>query len=645
MSLKQLATTATSRGTGLALVLLLSLASRPSGGEERVVCNPSDHDALHRQAVKQGERFWKQIATAEPYPNMGSRQIFGHIVALCQARMNPERLLRLVELAERMQDRKPTSPGFGNFRWYWRNPEVTDQNAVEFCMQDAALAWVHHAQWIPEPARGRLRSLLEYGADGCLRHRVSASYTNIALFNAANLIVLGERLDRPATAADGYRRLDALHDLIAAQGVHEFCSPTYYGTDLSGLLFIEANARHDRQREQARALLKLFWTDIALNWYPPALRLAGSHSRSYDYLHGLGALDWHLWVRGWLPTEGPGKAERFEPFCDGWSPPASLRHLSEQRFPRLVRQSWGSRAAESRTHMLYRDVTLSSSGATYCAQDMPLTVDLPGERTSPRCYFLPDGREDPYGKKAYPTGSAGHKKALHLAPFWAGAQRSCDALGLVLYRPGDLSAPEVIDLQSHFVLPRNLDGIWLSGKRLTVAATADGKSNAVPVEPGQAIVLRRGTAAIGLRWVWTRARDGRPASVSLVDDGNSYGCLRLTVGHRSDSPLSKGDATARPAGAALWIRVGTGLKSDGAFEAWRNQFQASAPTALEVTESRLRVAVPGLEGPVEIAVEPPFGKGSVALVPEPCRGVLELDGIEIGRPLLTGSSHFLEDLR
>jgi hypothetical protein len=40
--------------------------------------------------------------------------------------------------------------------------------------------------------------------------------------------------------------------------------------------------------------LNLFWTDVALNWFPPAQRLAGANSRTYDCLHGLGELDRQL---------------------------------------------------------------------------------------------------------------------------------------------------------------------------------------------------------------------------------------------------------------------------------------------------------------------------------------------------------------
>ena len=474
--------------------------------------------------------------------------MLGTALALGEARVHPERLERLFALTRQMQDRDPQSKNWGNLRWYWRDAAVTDTNAVEFCMQDALLIHIRHDDWLPPAARKELADLLRLGVEGCLRHRVPTEYTNIAILNAGNLIVLGERFDRDDAAREGYRRLDAICLRTAAYGVHEFCSPTYYGTDLNGLLLIHTYAREQRERQQAAALLRVFWTDIAANWFPAAQRLGGCHSRSYDYLRGLGALDWHFWNQGWLDSPSAGSAERREPWSDEWSPPSSLVEMGRQ-FPRCVGQHWGILPAESRTNVLYRDIALSCCGAGYGNQDSTLVVDLPGGRELSRCYFIPDGREDPYGKKKYETGSARHPKALHLQPFWAGVQRSGDALGLVIYRGRDLAAAEVFHLQSHFVLRRTAD-IWLNGKRLTMPTGTAEKPAEVPIPVGGSLVLRYGGAAVGIRVPWRyvgqvanlpekqqvanlpeKRQIGNLPHVSLVDDGNAWHCLRLTVDH------------------------------------------------------------------------------------------------------------------
>ena len=608
-------------------------------GAGRDAASPAAEAAFLRsarqEAVAARESLWQQVAQGEPRPGSSSRELLGYALALCEVREHPERLERLFALMRQMQQQDPQRPHWGNLKWYWRDPDVTDANAVEFCMLDAMTIWLRHGDWIPAPARKELEALLRLGADGCLGHRVSSEYTNIAILNAANLIVLGERLHRKDAATEGYHRLDALCQWTAAFGVHEFCSPTYYGTDLNGLLFLFTGAEGQRQRAQAAALLQLFWSDIALNWFEPAERLAGCHSRSYDYLRGLGGLDWYLWVQGWLKSKTPGSAERLEPFTDPWSPPPSLRQLSVRQLPRLVRQRWGMLPAECRTHLLCPDITLSCCGACYGSQDMPLVVDLPGDRQQPRCYFIADGREDPYGKQKFPTGSAGHKKALHLLPFWAGAQRGTDTLGLVLYRDKDLAAAEVFHLQSHLVLRRPLDGLWLGGKRLEMTPGTATQPSTVLLAAGQPLVLRHGTAAMAIRVLWSRADDGRPAQAALVDDGNAFGCLRLSIDHGYQTSPRTIDPQSVPPGAALWVRIGSGLGSDQAFDAWRKQFETAAADAIAVSANQVRLALPGVNGPVAVTADAPFDQtGTVQLVPEPCRGVLELDGQEMGRPLL-----------
>lgn len=583
------------------------------------------------KAVGQYESFWRRLERTGPYETMGARALFGCALILCEARQSPERLERLFELATRMQDRDPASPTYGNLKWSWRDPGVTDQNAVEFCMQDGLPIWLNHRDRLPGPARRSLESLLVHAIEGCLRHRPPASYTNIALLNAGNLIVLGETFSRPEIADEGYRRLDAFCLWTWAFGIREYCSPTYYGVDLDGLQFIRVYAKHESARQQAAALLNLFWTDLAVNWFAPARRLAGPHSRTYDYLHGLGYLHRHLATSDWLSSDTGKGGPEVDPLVKNssapWMPPAPLQEMNQTRYPRLVRQSWGVKDTESRTHVVYPDVTLGCAGACYGLHDMPLTVDLPGEQNEVRCYFIADGREDPYGLNRYETGSARHRKALHLQPFWAGAQRGRDALGLVVYRPGDLTSAMITNLQSHFVLRRDVDGLWLRGQKVHQSSGKSKEAAQRPVAPGDPLVLRLGTAAVGVRLLWARAQDGSPAGASLIDDA-VHNTMRLTVDHKRDRITTE-------AGAAFWFRIGSGLKSDEAFEAWRKQFEDQRPITPQVTDGRLHFAVLGEDGPVAVTAAAPFGQGGlIQLQPEPARAVLELDGQDLGRPTL-----------
>src|SRR5208283_821506 len=122
------------------------------------------------------------------------------------------------------------------------------------------------------------------------------------------------------------------------------------------------------------------------------------------------------------------------------------------------------------------------------------------------------------------------------------------------YRGRDLAAAEVVHVQSHFVLRRTAD-IWLDGKRLALSAGKAAKPAAVPIRLGQCVVFRYGSAAVAVVVPWSFVRSGNAETVNLVDDGNPWNCLRLTVDHGRRADLAKAAPGEMVAGAAFWIRV------------------------------------------------------------------------------------------
>ncbi len=610
--------------TGTLVLLLGVISSRAAWGEGTK--RPSRQEIL-RQAAKAGESVWRRAQG--PDDRLSSRQICTYMVALCEAGLHLDRLPKLIDIVSRMQDRDPDSRLYGNFRWYWSEDRIRDRNAVDFCMRGAALVWQRHRDKLPEPARKKLREMLEYGIEGCLRHRVPTHYTNIALMNALDLILLGEGLDRPDVADEGYTRLDRFCLYTWRWGIHEYCSPTYYGVDIECLLLIEAFCQRERGRRQARALLDLFWTDLALNWYPGIDRLGGACSRDYRYLTGTGYLDVPMWFAGWLSGDIPGGTVAAFHAQGRYTPSVRLRELNTTRFPRLVHQRWGPERAQFRTYYLCQDVGVSTSRANYGWMDLPLTVDLPGERSDPRCYFIPDGRQDPYGKKKIPAGA--HSKAHHLRPFWTATQRGPDALGLAVYRQYDL-LPGMTTLESHVVMRRDVDGIWVGDRKVDLSGK---EPKVIDVKPGQAVVLREGTAGVGVRVVWSRDVEGRQAPSQLVYDGNRFGAIRLTVTHHvlgSPDEVRKQIGEARQPGAALWVRIGSKLADDTAFKAWRDVFASSLPVARADDES-VRIEVPGGKGKLVLGAGVPYAYPSL-MTPMPVDVVLALDGEDIGREIL-----------
>ncbi|MDY0165685.1 MAG: hypothetical protein RBS80_04030 [Thermoguttaceae bacterium] len=595
--------------------------------------------ALFAEAARRDEGRWERHYQPEPpHESVSARGLMSYALTLAEAGMHNDRLPRLMELIERMQDRDPESPDYGNLWWYWRDGAVTDRNSVEFVTQTATRLWVRHGLKLPPDVATPLMRIMTLGAEGCLRHRVPVWYTNIAILNASNLIALGEILDDTAVAEAGYRRLKDICLWTWKFGVTEYVSPTYYAVNLDGLRWIAARAGQAEGRRQAEALLELLATDIGANWWPPAERLAGAHSRSYNYLHGIGGLDERLALAGWLPLQIRPSIHHADAFCDDWSLPAAARELAG-RLARRVRQRWGEGHAEVRSAVLLPDITLSTASAYYGSQDVPMAVDLPGGRSTVRCYFIADGRDDPYGTQRYPTGRAGHMKALHLSCFWAAAQRGPDAVGLAVYRAEDLVHPERTGLKSHFVFRREHQGLWIGDRRVDLAPSTAGESGHAGVALGEAVVVRYGTAALGVRVLVAQCRDGSPALVSLVDDTNPHGAMRLSVEHESAPGI------AESAAAAFWVRIGSGLADDAAFADWRDAFMAAEPHVHVVppvfeangadSAGQFQLRAPGEEGLVAVEVSAgSHGIGRVSLDPPPTDAILEIDGQQVGRPLL-----------
>ena len=132
------------------------------------------------------------------------------------------------------------------------------------------------------------------------------------------------------------------------------------------------------------------------------------------------------------------------------------------------------------------------------------------------------------------------------------------------------------------------------------------------------MVVRKGATAVGIRVPWTRDN----AAVSLVYDGNKFDAVRLTVQH-----------AVRPnAAAALWVRIGSGLDTDAAFDKWRRAF-AAAKAEVSANEERISLRISGADGSVSVAAEAPFKSGA-QLDPAPKRVVLEVDGIDLGHRIL-----------
>ncbi|MDR3232699.1 MAG: hypothetical protein LBT46_03365 [Planctomycetaceae bacterium] len=616
------------------------------------VAKPNRLEEFYSKAIPSAEGFIKRLikdGKAEPWENLSVRALIDQCYILASAnadlpedkRPSLKQIVPLMNLAEEMQDQNPESKTFGNFRWYWRTPKVTDQNAVEFVSAHALPIWFEARSKLPPEARSALARMLRRAVDGCLKHRVRSDYTNITIYNFVHLIILGQIFDRPDAVQEGERRLQMFLLHIWDHGVFEYNSPTYYAVDADALQLGLRYIKGDAAKQAIRKLLDLFYTDLALNWYKPSLRQAGAQSRTYNYLYGTAGTTRLLDFAGLAPTDTAAlNADYLNSFHAPYKPDKTILERNNQ-YPRLINQRWGAGQGQWMTSYILNDIALGSAGAPYyksSRQNMVLTVDLadfepmPAKppRILPRNYFIADGREDPYGTKNYPTSGAGHKKALHMEAFWFGAQRTVDALGIAVYTQETLNDPVLTNVQSHFVF-RKPDAIFLDGNKI--------KLGTEPVEAGgKPVVLRYGKRAVGIRVPWTRDKDGKSPKAFLVDDGNKHGVYRLTIDHwRKGAPITYEGLDAPP-GAAFWVRIGSKLDSDEKFNDWSQRFAAAKIEKLEVQGDHIAIQVAGADGTVSadgsnLAALSYLSHQIVTEPPEP-NGILTFNGKDLGRTLI-----------
>ena len=558
---------------------------------------------------------------------LGAAELFHAAFYFCETGRHLDQLDILFDVAAEMQDRDPSSRTFGNFRWSWRDGFVMDLNAVDFCMQTGSLLARDHLDKMSPAQREKFLAVLDRAIAGCLAHRVRDSYTNIAIMNSANLILLGEARSRRDVFAEGVKRLDAFTLDVALFGVHEYSSPTYTAVDIVNLHRLHAYVRDPDVRDRAERLLKLFYTDICASAFAPAGRLAGTHSREYDYLYGMGGVAALLRAVGVAaPLPGPPERPMPELALSDWRPPESITSLASLA-PRFIVSFWGEDDDRYRTLWVGRHIALGVSGANYWNMDIPLAVDFASPKRKARGYFIADARRDPYGLKKIPEGNGPHQKTLHLRPFWCGVQRGRDALGLVVYRPGDVP-PDSPTLESHFVFPCDVDEICIGD---TPLKPTRGHPFAHPLKPGDCVFVRHGSGACAVRVAWSRGitGDGAPAAV-VWDDVPDVNALRLTVAHHDfwGRPMD----TTNPPSAAFWVRVTDDASTSEKFAAFRAAFK-SATCSVHATATNITLKVSGEDGPLALGTDSPFAAPS-CVEPAPRRAIFAVNGRDIGAKII-----------
>lgn len=568
-----------------------------------------------KKSVSAGESFWQRAQSPNTY-EIALRDVFYYALALCESgeHLN-DRLPKLLDMMENAQDKDPTSATFGNFKWSYSDSAVTDKNAADFCMSPGVGILTQHLNKFSSENQTRYKTIVDRAVTSCFNYHVSDIYTNIRIVNASNLILLGEALDRPEIAAAGYEKLNWFYLYTIQCGLREYTSPSYYGVDYEGLGAIYSHTTSDKAKMQANALLEYLWTDIAANWFDPAKRISGARSRQVgDFMQGVGALDVYLWYKGLLYTEPILYVQCIMASQFDWEIPESIKNL-RLSYPRYVKQKWGYSHRETRTSYIMSDIALGTAAAPYSGQEVNLAVDFTGGYRSARMVFVPDGYGDPFMLQEWPNNSSYH----HFQAWVTTAQRSTDALLCAIYNDSEVST--LNSLHSHLLIPRTVE-IFVNERSMLNKMRCN---ESVSLTTRDCVFLRRGSAVAGIYVpLAVDCAGNKIDSMQLVfDDGNVNG-VRLTIDHHLQ--------TQSKAQVAFHVRIATGINTDDELRNWISAFSSAVRTTI-TNEEQTKISVAGLEGEVAIDVSLPL-RTPVFLTPQPSRSLLEVNGTDIGFPIL-----------
>lgn len=578
------------------------------------------------------DRRWGDIQSAGP--DLGVRSLFSFAHEAVKSGSHGSEIEEAYRTAIELQDRDPASPTYGNFRWYRKNDRPQDLNAVEFCTSVGILTWNGYRDQLTDDARSQLEDLLRMNAIGIRGHKVLVTYTNIFIKKSWNAIALGEALGAKDLAEEGYAMFEEWCAFTSNNGFHEYLSPTYYNVDLDSLEKIALHAGRAKEGELAEKAIRHLWMDIAANWFDPAERLGGAHSRDYDYLTGNSD---RLGRRLEAMLEGRPSSEGY--VCDD-TLRASVKSIRES-VPRTVCQSWGDETGQTASQYVGTTFSIGSACASRHNMDKVLTVNFDGGPTVPMINLIMDGRGDPYGVNPV-TEEDGHTKSRHLVPFVASVQRGAEVLcvlsagpdtwaPLIAPRPKDPANPlqttglsfdasgMPTKLYTHLVLPL---GATVSFEETVVSNPETPETYAIG--QGAPVLIQYGETVVALRTIHASRTDGQLAHLNLVVDesGIEHGVMRLTWTHAAGSPEGRGTLVLR-------IKVASTSEADDLIR------HVAGDTVLDVKGHRLDVSAEGADGTMRIVADCETGERFRLEGAEPALegAVLSVNGTDLAKEI------------
>lgn len=553
---------------------------------------------------------------------------------------------------KRVQTRMISNPAagrsYGNIFWGWHETgfDIGDGNNIEFCMQYGLPIKLLFNDRLSDEARKTLDEIFTLGIKGARNQVVRISYTNIYLMKIWNFAAFGQVYQQPEILEEGRKYFDLWLDHLARYGNREYDSPTYCGVDLESLLLLCRFSSDADIQSKARAALRFFLNDLSAHYLPRAGILGGAHSRDYNRVFSRDLLE----EKYFNPLLGGSNRNLhlFHELC--LSTLKEIGLSTEQkawmnRKNRFIVQRWDSLAHTFACDFVGDKVSIASSNQAYSPDDKPFVIYLSSKRIPemPNIAFVMEGRDDHYGtwaaegmgekmKHLIPTNypsNGGWGKARHLMPFMQSAQNKGEMVMLVSGIKDHNCIREY--LNSTIILPHAFDEIWLGNHQIAVPDTG-AKAD---FDDTQTLFARFEDVVIAFRFLWSNAEQGaRPA---LYNDGFQFIATRekFPLKHNAALRITLQHPDNGKADVAMWWKVVEGIKTDRAFAAFRQEVLQAA-VAVKTENGLLNVAVMTKAGKLGLSADLPNKKRLAYYNPQPLPAdfLLNIDGVEIGKPIL-----------
>ncbi|MGZ3531594.1 MAG: hypothetical protein ACXVAR_08845, partial [Vulcanimicrobiaceae bacterium] len=351
---------------------------------------------------------------------------------------------------------------------------------------------------------------------------VSLDYTNIALMQAVDVLLLGDALSDRDAVRWATQRLDDWIALTREAGIHEYDSPTYYRVDFDELSVGATFTLDAGARQRLRTILNYFWNDVGA--HVVGERFGGAHSRDYDFpVHTL-TLHTQLALGGLAtPSLRPLPAipmdiltylgsDEVARVPDSAVRVAATVHIGEGRYTRDPNDAWYL----SDNH----NVLLGSADGDYGPIDKP--IDVTFNEWISGIAVVPEGTGDPYGEQTA-LDQTGIAIPMHLLLHPVTVQQHNLLLAALDLDPRE--AGMTPQLTTNILLPVDAT-VAIDGTPVDLS-----HDQHIAFSPSSVVTLQTARAAVAVRVPLFEGVDGTTPSLSLVSDpeGRSIRSARIVV--------------------------------------------------------------------------------------------------------------------